>query len=220
MARYWNAPVVASSSSTILVAFLTISTRPGVTSPITLAASAGPGKGADLGGLEGADRVCQTLAQAAGAGSKTWRAYLSTQAVGGAQAVNARDRIGNGPWKNAKGVVVATNLDNLHSASANINKQTGQWGHSYNKDMDLGRVPMDMSKPPAVIETYKRRKRDRLVKLFKAARYREPELLADEVFLLFEGARISIQCGGKGPASRVVGMLRSLLAARARRSRG
>jgi AcrR family transcriptional regulator len=71
----------------------------------------------------------------------------------------------------------------------------------------------------AVIEAYKRRKRGNLVKLFKAARYREPELLADEVFLLFEGARISIQCGGKGPASRVVGMLRSLLAARARRSR-
>ena len=72
----------------------------------------------------------------------------------------------------------------------------------------------------AVIEAYKRRKRDRLVKLFKSARYREPELLADEVFLLFEGARISIQCGGKGPASRVVRMLRSLLAARARRTRG
>lgn len=82
-------------------------------------------------------------------------------------------------------------------------------------------VELDPEHPArAVIEAYKRRKRDRLVKLFKAARYREPELLADEVFLLFEGARISIQCGGKGPASRVVRMLRSLLAARARRSRG
>ena len=59
--------------------------------------SAGPGKGADLGGLEGADRLCQQLAQAGGAGGKTWRAYLSTQASGGAQAVNARDRIGAGP---------------------------------------------------------------------------------------------------------------------------
>jgi hypothetical protein len=59
--------------------------------------SVGPGKGADLGGLEGADRQCQTLAQAVGAGTRTWRAYLSTQAVGGAQAVNARDRIGRGP---------------------------------------------------------------------------------------------------------------------------
>src|SRR5437660_9395293 len=69
--------------------------------------STGPGKGADLGGLEGADRHCQTLAQTVGAGSKTWRAYLSTQAAGGAQAVNARDRIGSGPWQNFKGEVVA-----------------------------------------------------------------------------------------------------------------
>src|SRR5690349_16297008 len=66
--------------------------------------SAGLGKGADLGGLEGADRHCQTLAQAAGAGGKTWRAYLSTQ---GAGAVNAKDRIGRGPWQNAKGAVIA-----------------------------------------------------------------------------------------------------------------
>src|SRR5262245_21113821 len=76
--------------------------------------SAGPGKGADLGGLEGADRQCQTLAQNAGAGGKTWRAYLSTQAAGGAQAVNARDRIGRGPWQNFKGEVVAQNVDDLH----------------------------------------------------------------------------------------------------------
>ncbi len=70
----------------------------------------------------------------------------------------------------------------------------------------------------AVIEAYKQRKRERLVGLFEAARYADPEVLADEVFLLFEGARISIQCGGKGPALRVVGMLRGLLAAG--RSRG
>src|SRR5215472_7946439 len=76
--------------------------------------SAGPGKGADLGGLEGADRQCQTLAQAAGAGNKTWRAYLSTQATDGAQAVNARDRIGRGPWQNFKGEVIAQNVDDLH----------------------------------------------------------------------------------------------------------
>ena len=76
--------------------------------------SAGPGKGADLGGLEGADRQCQTLAQNAGAGAKTWRAYLSTHAAGGAQAVNARDRIGRGPWQNFKGEVVAQNVDELH----------------------------------------------------------------------------------------------------------
>src|SRR5450759_4182933 len=79
--------------------------------------SAGPGKGADLGGLAGADAHCQQLAQSAGAGAKTWHAYLSTQ---GAGAVNARDRIGKGPWMNAKGVVVASSVDDLHSAS---NKQ-------------------------------------------------------------------------------------------------
>src|SRR4051812_33320308 len=83
--------------------------------------SAGIGKGADLGGLEGADRHCQTLAQAAGAGSKTWRAYLSTQ---GAGAVNARDRIGRGPWQNAKGVVIAKDVADLHGASNNMSKQT------------------------------------------------------------------------------------------------
>ena len=86
--------------------------------------SAGPGKGADLGGLEGADRLCQSLAQAAGAGSHTWHAYLSTQAAGGAPAVNARDRIGKGPWQNAKGQVIAQNVDDLHSASNKIGKQT------------------------------------------------------------------------------------------------
>lgn len=83
--------------------------------------SAGPGKGADLGGLAGADKHCQTLAAAAGAGSKTWRAYLSTQ---GAGAVNARDRIGKGPWVNIKGEVIAKNVDDLHSAANNITKQT------------------------------------------------------------------------------------------------
>src|SRR5499425_1665467 len=77
--------------------------------------SAGPGKGADLGGLEGADRHCQTLAQNAGAGSKTWRAYLSSNAAMSGGAVNARDRIGSGPWQNFKGVAVAQNVDDLHS---------------------------------------------------------------------------------------------------------
>jgi hypothetical protein len=76
---------------------------------------AGPGKGADLGGIEGADRHCQTLAARHGAGAKTWRAYLSTQPADGKPAVNARDRIGNGPWQNFKGTVVAANLDELHS---------------------------------------------------------------------------------------------------------
>jgi hypothetical protein len=86
--------------------------------------SVGSGKGADLGGLEGADRHCQQLAQVAGAGSKTWRAYLSTQAASGGQAVNARDRIGTGPWQNAKGEVIARNVDDLHSPNNKISKQT------------------------------------------------------------------------------------------------
>jgi hypothetical protein len=85
--------------------------------------SVGPGKGADLSGLDGADRHCQQLAQAAGAGSRTWHAYLSTQADGGKPAVNAKDRIGRGPWQNAKGTVVAKDLDELHGKN-NLTKQT------------------------------------------------------------------------------------------------
>ena len=86
--------------------------------------SAGSGKGGDLGGLSGADQQCQSLAQAAGAGSHTWRAYLSTQAASGQPAVNARDRIGRGPWKNVKGEVIATSVDDLHGANNKLNKQT------------------------------------------------------------------------------------------------
>ena len=85
--------------------------------------SAGSGKGADLGGLAGADRICQQLAQAVGAGSHTWHAYLSTQAVDGQPAVNARDRIGKGPWQNVKGVVIAKDVDELHDDN-NITKRT------------------------------------------------------------------------------------------------
>ena len=76
--------------------------------------SVGSGKGADLGGLAGADKHCQALAQAAGAGDRAWRAYLSASTADGKPAVNARDRIGNGPWHNAKGVIVAKNVDELH----------------------------------------------------------------------------------------------------------
>jgi hypothetical protein len=86
--------------------------------------SAGKGNGADLGGIAGADAHCQALATAAGSTGANWRAYLSTTEPGGTAGINARDRIGNGPWKNAKGVVIATSLDNLHSASVNITKQT------------------------------------------------------------------------------------------------
>ena len=76
--------------------------------------SVGPGDGANLGGLEGADRHCQTLAQAVGAGDRVWRAYLSTVAGGGQLAVNARDRIGTGPWYNATGQIIAANVADLH----------------------------------------------------------------------------------------------------------
>ena len=84
---------------------------------------AGPGKGADLGGLDGADAHCQALANASGAGKRVWRAYLSTSAVAPAAgaasrpAVNARDRIGKGPWFNAKGELIARDVDQLHAAN-------------------------------------------------------------------------------------------------------
>jgi hypothetical protein len=86
--------------------------------------SAGPGKGADLGGIDGADRLCQTLATGAGAGARTWHAYLSTQAEGGTQAINARDRIGLGPWQNFKGEAIAQSVDDLHSDNNKIGPQT------------------------------------------------------------------------------------------------
>jgi hypothetical protein len=85
--------------------------------------SVGEGKGADLGGLAGADKHCQSLAAAVGAGKKTWRAYLSTQAAGNAKAVDARSRIGRGPWRNAKGEVIATDLTDLHGPNK-LTKQT------------------------------------------------------------------------------------------------
>ena len=86
--------------------------------------SAGPGKGGNLGGLLGADRHCQMLAMAAGAGNKTWHAYLSENGSAGHPSINARDRIGNGPWFNAKGVLIANNLAELHGDRNNINKTT------------------------------------------------------------------------------------------------
>jgi hypothetical protein len=85
--------------------------------------SVGAGQGADLGGLEGADRHCQQLAQSAGAGDRTWRAYLSTQAAGGQPAINARDRIGRGPWQNAKATIIARDVNELHNAN-NLTKET------------------------------------------------------------------------------------------------
>src|SRR4051812_24430095 len=85
--------------------------------------SSNPGKAGDLGGLAGADAYCNKLASDAGLSSGNWRAYLSTQATGGAPAVNARDRIGSGPWTNTKGVVIAKDLAELHGTN-NISKET------------------------------------------------------------------------------------------------
>ncbi len=86
--------------------------------------SAGPGNGADLGGLEGADAHCAALAAAAGSTRTSWRAYLSTTAPGGEAGVNARDRIGRGPWKNARGEQVAASVEELHSPRSHLAKQT------------------------------------------------------------------------------------------------
>ena len=103
---------------------LTISAQAQQDSMLFLVTSVGKGNGADLGGLAGADAHCQALAQAAGSTKTNWHAYLSTTEPGGAAGVNARDRIGKGPWQNAKGVVVAKSVEDLHSDSNNINKQT------------------------------------------------------------------------------------------------
>jgi hypothetical protein len=86
--------------------------------------SAGKGDGANLGGLEGADAHCAALAKAAGSTKTNWKAYLSTTAPGGEAGTNARDRIGKGPWQNAKGMVVAKNVDELHSDTTNLTKDS------------------------------------------------------------------------------------------------
>jgi len=87
--------------------------------------STNPGKGADLGGIEGADKHCQALAARHGTGGKTWRAYLSTQAEGDKPAVNARDRIGKGPWQNAAALQIAASVDDLHSDKNKIDTEGG-----------------------------------------------------------------------------------------------
>ena len=106
------------------VAFLALGTSASVQAQQSIMSffvtSVGPGKGGDLGGLEGADRHCQSLAQAVGAGGRTWHAYLSTQ---GTELGTARDRIGNGPWRNSKGVVIANNVAELHGTKILTSKR-------------------------------------------------------------------------------------------------
>lgn len=120
--------------------------------------STGGPKGADYGGLEGADQHCQTLAAKAGAGGKTWRAYLSTQADGGKPAVNARDRIGKGPWVNTKGMQIAASVADLHADKNAINEEnayaeTGRRipgrGYVVNQHDILTGTQADGTAPPA-----------------------------------------------------------------------
>src|SRR5881397_540649 len=114
-------------SLVVIVALLSLSSSASLqeqqTNMTFFVTSVGSGNGADLGGLAGADRQCQSLAQKVGAGNRTWHAYLSTSSSGGQPAINARDRIGRGPWQNAKGVVIARDVDELHGNN-NLNKQT------------------------------------------------------------------------------------------------
>lgn len=112
--------LIAAAAAAALLAACATPTRNPTSFFVT---SANPGKGADFGGLEGADRYCQALGTAAGAGHRQWRAYLSAAPSGGAPAVNARDRIGRGPWFNVKGTLIAYNVNELHAAP-NISKQT------------------------------------------------------------------------------------------------
>ena len=116
---------VAAVGLTLLASCSTQPDRPNPQDMTFFVTSVGLGKGGDLGGLDGADKHCQSLAAAAGAGQRTWRAYLSTQApkLNDPNLVNARDRIGTGPWQNAKGVVIARNVEELHGAN-NLTKET------------------------------------------------------------------------------------------------
>ena len=118
--------VLASAAAVILGACAPMSsTSQGPASPMTFfLTSTNPGTGADLNGLAGADAYCRKLARSVNAGGKTWRAYLSAVPTATSPAVNARDRIGRGPWQNAKGEVVATSVDDLHGPNNKLSKQT------------------------------------------------------------------------------------------------
>lgn len=115
--------VLLASAAVLLAACAPMPTEP-QNAMSFFVTSANPGNGADLGGLAGADAYCQKLAASSHAGHKNWRAYLSAAPSGASPAVHARDRIGRGPWQNARGVVVATSVENLHSASNQLTKQT------------------------------------------------------------------------------------------------
>jgi hypothetical protein len=118
-------PVIAAIALTVVASYVSLAQQPAPQQappqPMSFfITSAGSGHGANLGGLAGADRICQTLAAAVGSGNKTWHAYLSISAANGQPAVNARDRIGNGPWYNAKGEKIANGLADLHGDTAEL----------------------------------------------------------------------------------------------------
>ena len=116
--KKWTLPLLGATAVLLLSACASMNN--GMSFFVT---SANPGKGGDLGGLAGADQYCQQLATSVGAGNRAWRAYLSNSAMNGAVAVNARDRIGNGPWRNAKGDLIAWNSAELHGNN-NLTKLT------------------------------------------------------------------------------------------------
>lgn len=114
----WIIPI-ALMSAALVMGQQPAAPQRGPQQPMTFfVTSEGSGKGADLGGIKGADQRCQMLAAAVGAGNRTWHAYLSTQAADGQPAGNARDRIGTGPWYNSKGARIAKDLGDLHSAKS------------------------------------------------------------------------------------------------------
>src|SRR5829696_4023558 len=118
--------LVLALASTVALAGIGLGYGSSATAQSTMSffvTSANPGKGADLGGLAGADAHCAALAKAAGAGNREWRAYLSTTGADGKPGVNAKDRIGSGPWFNAKGVQVAASVADLHSDTNKLSKE-------------------------------------------------------------------------------------------------
>jgi hypothetical protein len=124
MRRFGNRPAVSAAILALGLSAGALGQQSAMTFFVT---STGSGKGADFGGLAGADAHCQKLAAAVGAGNHTWRAYLSASATPTSPAVNARDRIGAGPWQNAKGVMIAANVAELHGNN-NLDKQVEDRG--------------------------------------------------------------------------------------------